>query len=102
MLSVAVARVTAEASELSDKMIAMVESAARKNSLTTLSSCLLIALTLVFLAVSLSSACSGIYRRAAHRRGKSRESPRWWRCSNCLAPTTIGALLSAIGIAVPA
>ena len=69
-----VARVTAEAGQsFLDKMIAMVESAARKKTPNEQAlELLLIALTLVFLAVSLSV---------------------------CLAPTTIGALLSAIGIA---
>lgn len=68
-----VARVTAEAGQsFLDKMIAMVESAARKKTPNEQAlELLLIALTLVFLAVSLSLYLFGAFTAAQHGAGKS-------------------------------
>ena len=78
-----VARVTAEAGQsFLDKMIAMVESAARKKTPNEQAlELLLIALTLVFLAVSLSLYLFGAFTAAQHGAGNPLGSPRWWRCS---------------------
>ena len=78
-----VARVTAEAGQsFLDKMIAMVASAARKKTPNEQAlELLLIALTLVFLAVSLSLYLFGAFTAAQHGAEILWESPRWWRCS---------------------
>lgn len=96
-----VARVTAEAGHsFLDQMIAMVESSARaKTPNERALELLLIALTLVFLAVSWTlygfGAFSASTRGAANPLGLTSLVALFV----CLAPTTIGALLSAIGIA---
>ena len=96
-----VARVTAEAGQsFLDKMIAMVESAARKKTPNEQAlELLLIALTLVFLAVSLSLYLFGAFTAAQHGAGNPLGITSLVALFVCLAPTTIGALLSAIGIA---
>lgn len=96
-----VARVTAEAGQsFLDKMIAMVESAARKKTPNEQAlELLLIALTLVFLAVSLSLYLFGAFTAAQHGSGNPLGITSLVALFVCLAPTTIGALLSAIGIA---
>ena len=83
-----------------DKMIAMVESAARKKTPNEQAlELLLIALTLVFLAVSLSLYLFGAFTAAQHGAGNPLGITSLVALFVCLAPTTIGALLSAIGIA---
>ena len=79
-----VARVTAEAGQsFLDKMIAMVESAARKK--TPNEQALRAAAHRADVGVSCGVAVlvpvRSIYRRAARRREILWESPRWWRCS---------------------
>ncbi len=96
-----VVRVTADAgSSFLDQMIAMVESAARKKTPNELAlEILLVALTLVFLIVSISlfafSDFSAIQQGALNPTAVTSLVALFV----CLAPTTIGALLSAIGIA---
>ncbi|MEC4184370.1 potassium-transporting ATPase subunit KdpB [Adlercreutzia sp. R21] len=96
-----VARVSAEPGHsFLDQMIAMVESAARKKTPNERAlELLLIALTLVFLAVS--TALYAFSSFAAARAGEANPVGLTSLVALfvCLAPTTIGALLSAIGIA---
>ena len=96
-----VVRVTADAGHsFLDQMIAMVESAARKKTPNEIAlEILLIALTIVFLIVSVS-----LFTYSAFGAGQADMSNPTTITSLvalfvCLAPTTIGALLSAIGIA---
>ena len=96
-----VARVSAEAGHsFLDQMIAMVESAARKKTPNERAlELFLIALTLVFLVVTFA-----LYAFGSFSAGQAGEVNPLGITSLvalfvCLAPTTIGALLSAIGIA---
>ena len=96
-----VVRVTAEAgSTFLDKMIAMVEGAARKKTPNEIAlQILLVTLTIIFLVV-----CATLYpftdfaRREAGA-GAAISITNIIALLVCLAPTTIGALLSSIGIA---
>ncbi len=83
-----------------DKMIAMVEGAARKKTPNEIAlQIFLVALTIIFVLVTVSLYCFGDF--AAKQAGQT--SPlsvtALVALLVCLAPTTIGALLSAIGIA---
>ena len=96
-----VVRVTADAGHsFLDQMIAMVESATRKKTPNEIAlEILLVALTIVFLIVSVSLfAFSGF---SANQEGIANPTTITSLVALfvCLAPTTIGALLSAIGIA---
>lgn len=96
-----VVRVTQEEGEsFLDKMIAMVEGAARKRTPNEIAlEVLLIAFTIIFVLVTMSLyAFSGLLAK-----GENMAQPLSLTAMAallvCLAPTTIGALLSAIGIA---
>lgn len=96
-----VVEVTAEAGHsFLDQMIAMVESAARKKTPNEIAlEILLVALTIVFLIVAVA-----LFPFSAFTAGQEgAENPTTLTSLIalfvCLAPTTIGALLSAIGIA---
>lgn len=83
-----------------DKMIAMVEGASRKKTPNEIAlQILLVALTIIFLVVTVSLYCFANfgYVRAGSKNITSVTS--LLALLVCLAPTTIGALLSAIGIA---
>lgn len=88
-------RITAEAGEsFLDKMIAMVEGASRKKTPNEMAlSTLLTGLTLIFLIVMVT-----LYPLAAYV-GIQLPVATLIALAVCLIPTTIGALLSAIGIA---
>lgn len=96
-----VIRVTSEQGEsFLDRMIAMVEGSARRRTPNEIAlQILLIALTVIFLLVTVSLWCYG--RLAAGLNGSGNPAPAASLIALfvCLAPTTIGALLSAIGIA---
>ena len=96
-----VARVTAEAGHsFLDQMIAMVESAARKKTPNERAlELLLIALTLVFLAVAWTLYGFGAFSAQSQGAQNPLGLTSLVALFVCLAPTTIGALLSAIGIA---
>ena len=96
-----VARVTAEAGQsFLDQMIAMVESAARKKTPNERAlELLLIALTLVFLAVAWTLYGFGAFSAQTQGAKNPLGLTSLVALFVCLAPTTIGALLSAIGIA---
>ena len=83
-----------------DKMIAMVEGASRKKTPNEIAlQILLVSLTIIFLVVTVSLYCySGfVSNQAGHSNNTSVTS--LLALLVCLAPTTIGALLSSIGIA---
>nr|WP_232501800.1 potassium-transporting ATPase subunit KdpB [Eggerthella sp. YY7918] len=96
-----VVEVTADAGHsFLDQMIAMVESAARKKTPNELAlEILLVALTIVFLMVAVALFPFSLFT------AEQQETPNPTTLTSlialfvCLAPTTIGALLSAIGIA---
>jgi potassium-transporting ATPase ATP-binding subunit len=96
-----VVRVTSEAGEsFLDKMIAMVEGASRKKTPNEIAlQILLIALTIIFLLVT--AALYPYSEFAARQAGIANPSSITALIALlvCLAPTTIGALLSSIGIA---
>ena len=96
-----VIQVTSEAGEsFLDKMIAMVEGAARKKTPNEIAlQILLIALTIIFLLVTVSLYSYSNF--SANQAGKVNTTSVTSLVALlvCLAPTTIGALLSAIGIA---
>ena len=96
-----VIRITSEAGEsFLDKMIAMVEGASRKKTPNEIAlQILLIALTIIFLLVT--AALYPYSRFAAGQAGIPNPSSVTALIALlvCLAPTTIGALLSSIGIA---
>ena len=97
-----VVRVTADAGHsFLDQMIAMVESAARKKTPNEIAlEILLVALTIVFLIVSVSLFCfSDFGAKQAEMLSNPTTITSLVALFVCLAPTTIGALLSAIGIA---
>ena len=96
-----VIQVTKEAGErFLDKMIAMVEGAARKKTPNEIAlEIFLVALTIIFIFVTLSLyAFSSFSARQADRVNPTTITSLI-ALLVCLAPTTIGALLSAIGIA---
>lgn len=96
-----VIQVTSEAGEsFLDKMIAMVEGAARKKTPNEIAlQILLVALTIIFLLVTVSLYTYSIF--SAKQAGEVNQTSVTSLVALlvCLAPTTIGALLSAIGIA---
>ena len=95
-------RITANPGEtFLDRMIAMVEGAKRQKTPNEIAlDILLAALTIIFLivCVTLLALLASTASQAA-RQGTRSRSPSWWPCLVCLIPTTIGGLLSAIGIA---
>ena len=96
-----VVRVTADAGHsFLDQMIAMVESAARKKTPNEIAlEILLIALTIVFLVVSVSLFAFSGFGASQEGIANPTTIASLVALFVCLAPTTIGALLSAIGIA---
>lgn len=97
-----VIRITSNAGDtFLDRMIALVEGAKRRKTPNEIAlTILLVALTIVFLMVVVSLLPLGLYsERAAQMRGSSALTlPVLVSLLVCLAPTTIGGLLSAIGI----
>jgi K+-transporting ATPase ATPase B chain len=96
-----VIQVTSEAGEnFLDKMIAMVEGAARKKTPNEIAlQIFLIALTVIFILVTLSLYCYSHFSATMARISNPTSITSLTALLVCLAPTTIGALLSAIGIA---
>lgn len=96
-----VIRITAEAGEsFLDKMIAMVEGAARKKTPNEIAlETLLITLTIIFLVVSATLLPFSDFARKQAGSGQAISLTNVIALLVCLAPTTIGALLSSIGIA---
>lgn len=96
-----VIQVTAESGEsFLDKMIAMVEGSARKKTPNEISlQILLITLTLIFLVVSMTLLPYTQFASKLTGTGESLSVTIIIALIVCLAPTTIGALLSSIGIA---
>jgi potassium-transporting ATPase ATP-binding subunit len=83
-----------------DRMISMVEGAERRKTPNEIAlEILLIALTAVFLAVVGSTYSISAYSAASSGRGSASSLAVLIALFVCLAPTTIAALLSAIGIA---
>jgi K+-transporting ATPase ATPase B chain len=83
-----------------DRMIAMVESAARQKTPNEIAlTILLVALTLVFLFATATLLPYSIYSVAVTRLGVPITITALIALLVCLIPTTIGALLSAIGVA---
>lgn len=96
-----VVRVTAEAGEsFLDKMISMVEGAARKKTPNEIAlQILLITLTIIFLVVTATLLPFTSFASAQAGAGSAISITNVIALLVCLAPTTIGALLSSIGIA---
>lgn len=96
-----VVRVTAEAGEtFLDKMIAMVEGASRKKTPNEIAlQILLVTLTIVFLAITITLFPFSGFAAAQTGQGEAVSITNLVALLVCLAPTTIGALLSCIGIA---
>ena len=96
-----VVRITANPGEtFLDRMIALVEGAKRRKTPNEIAlEVLLIALTLVFLLVVLNLSPVSIYSARAMGQGQPVTLTVVIALFVCLAPTTIAALLSAIGIA---
>jgi K+-transporting ATPase ATPase B chain len=96
-----IVRVTANPGEaFLDRMIAMVEGAKRARTPNEIAlAILLAALTLVFLLVTVTLAPFSSYAVAASGHGLAVSTTVLVALLVCLIPTTIGALLSAIGIA---
>lgn len=83
-----------------DKMIAMVEGAARKKTPNELAlQILLVALSIVFILVTLSLYTFSTFSANLAEKSNPVSVTTLVALLVCLAPTTIGALLSAIGIA---
>ncbi len=83
-----------------DKMIAMVEGASRKKTPNEIAlQILLVALTLIFLLVTVSLYCFSAFDAGQYGVANPTSVTALVALLVCLAPTTIGALLSAIGIA---
>jgi K+-transporting ATPase ATPase B chain len=83
-----------------DRMIAMVEGAARQKTPNEIAlAILLAALTLIFLLVTATLLPFSVFGVAASGQGRPISLTVLVALFVCLAPTTIGALLSAIGIA---
>ena len=94
-------RVTSEAGEsFMDKMIAMVEGAARKKTPNEIAlQIFLVALTIIFLLVTMSLYTYSLFSAKLAGIENPTSVTTLAALLVCLAPTTIGALLSAIGIA---
>ena len=83
-----------------DKMIAMVEGAARKKTPNEIAlEIFLVALSIVFILVTLALYCYSCFSVGLNDMDNPTAVTRLEELLVCLAPTTIGALLSAIGIA---
>lgn len=93
--------VTAEAGEsFLDKMIAMVEGASRKKTPNEIAlQILLVTLTIIFLVVTAALLPFSGFASLQAGRGSAISITNVIALLVCLAPTTIGALLSSIGIA---
>ena len=96
-----VIRVTSEAGEsFLDKMIAMVEGASRKKTPNEIAlQILLVALTIIFLVVTATLLPFSSFASKQMGAGSAISITNVIALLVCLAPTTIGALLSSIGIA---
>ena len=96
-----VVRVTSEAGEsFLDKMIAMVEGAARKKTPNEIAlQIFLVALSIIFILVTVSLYTYSIFSAKLVGIPNPTSVTTLVALLVCLAPTTIGALLSAIGIA---
>ena len=96
-----VIRVTSEAGEsFLDKMIAMVEGASRKKTPNEIAlQILLVALTIIFLVVTATLLPFSSFASKQMGVGSAISITNVIALLVCLAPTTIGALLSSIGIA---
>lgn len=94
-------RVTAEAGQsFLDKMISMVEGASRKKTPNEIAlQILLVTLTIIFLVVSATLLPFSSFASSQAGTGSPISITNVIALLVCLAPTTIGALLSAIGIA---
>ncbi len=94
-------RITADPGQtFLDRMIAMVEGAERRKTPNEIAlGILLISLTVVFLAVVISVYSASEYSASSSGRGSHVSFTVLIALFVCLAPTTIAALLSAIGIA---
>lgn len=94
-------QVTAEAGEsFLDKMIAMVEGASRKKTPNEIAlQILLVTLTIIFLAVTATLLPFSDFASSQAGTGSAVSITNVIALLVCLAPTTIGALLSSIGIA---
>ena len=83
-----------------DKMIAMVEGAARKKTSNEIAlEIFLVALSIVFILVTLALYCYSCFSVGLNDMANPTAVTTLVALLVCLAPTTIGALLSAIGIA---
>lgn len=83
-----------------DKMIAMVEGAARKKTPNEIAlEIFLVALSIVFILVTLALYCYSCFSVGLNDMDNPTAATTLVALLVCLAPTTIGALLSAIGIA---
>lgn len=83
-----------------DKMIAMVEGAARKKTPNEIAlEIFLVALSIVFILVTLALYCYSCFSAGLNDMVSATAVTTLVALLVCLAPTTIGALLSAIGIA---
>lgn len=83
-----------------DKMIAMVEGAARKKTPNEIAlEVFLVALSIVFILVTLALYCYSCFSVGLNDMANPTAVTTLVALLVCLAPTTIGALLSAIGIA---
>ena len=83
-----------------DKMIAMVEGAARKKTPNEIAlEIFLVALSIVFILVTLALYCYSCFSVGLNDMVNPTAVTTFVALLVCLAPTTIGALLSAIGIA---
>lgn len=93
--------VTAEPGEsFLDKMIAMVEGASRKKTPNEIAlQILLVTLTIIFMIVSISLLPFSEFASQQAKSGSAVSITNLIALLICLAPTTIGALLSSIGIA---
>ena len=96
-----VVRITSEAGEsFLDKMIAMVEGAARKKTPNEIAlEIFLVALSIVFILVTLTLYAYSAFSASLAGTPNPTSITTLVALLVCLAPTTIGALLSAIGIA---
>lgn len=94
-------QITAEAGEsFLDKMIAMVEGASRKKTPNEIAlQILLVTLTIIFLVVTATLLPFSNFSSQQAGRGSAISITNVIALLVCLAPTTIGALLSSIGIA---
>ena len=96
-----VLRVTSEVGRsFLDKMIAMVEGAARQKTPNEIAlNILLVALTIIFLLVTGTLWCFARFAAEQNHAANPADVTSLVALFVCLAPTTIGALLSSIGIA---